>query len=111
MSRLLILTRPDSVAGFHLAGVDAVAANDAAAAEAQILRWLAAGEQGLLAVDESLYGEFGDSFRKRLLNNAQLPLLILPDGRPVGATITSRQRLAELIREAIGFHITFQEAS
>ena len=111
MSRLLILTQPEIVAGFHLAGVDALAAGEAGAAEAQIMRWLEAGEQGLLAIDVTLYEGLSEGLRQRLLQNDQLPLLVLPDGKPASIASSSRQRLAELIRQAIGFHITFQEAS
>lgn len=109
MSRLLILTLPESVSGFHLAGIDAYAAETGQQAQSQIEKWLAAGEQGLLAVDEALFVEFDAAFRKRLAAGSQLPLVVLPNGRPVGPEIIGRQRIVDLLREAIGFHITFQD--
>lgn len=109
MSRLFILTQPETVSGFHLAGIDAYAATNTSQARSQIEKWLAAGEQGLLAVDETLFNGFEPAFQKRLTSNNQLPTIVLPDGRPVGPEITGRQHIADLIREAIGFHITFQD--
>jgi vacuolar-type H+-ATPase subunit F/Vma7 len=109
MSRLFILTQPETVSGFHLAGIDAFTAADAPKARSQIEAWLAAGEQGLLAVDEALFMEFDPAFQKRLSSSNQLPVVVLPSGRPVGSEITGRQHIADLIRQAIGFHITFQD--
>jgi len=109
MSRLFILTLPETVSGFHLAGIDAYVAESAPEAQSQIEKWLSAGEQGLLAVDETLFVNFDLAFQKRLSSGNQLPVIVLPDGRPVGPEITGRQHIADLIREAIGFHITFQD--
>lgn len=109
MSRLFIVTLPETVSGFHLAGIDAYEAADATKARSQIEKWLTAGEQGLLAVDEALFVGFEPAFQKRLSSGDQLPVIVLPSGRPVGPEITGRHHIADLIREAIGFHITFQD--
>ncbi len=109
MSRLIIITQPETVSGFHLAGIDAFAAASAPKAQSQIEKWLAAGEQGLLAVDETLFADFDPAFQNRLSSSDQLPVIVLPSGRPAGPEITGRQHIADLIREAIGFHITFQD--
>jgi vacuolar-type H+-ATPase subunit F/Vma7 len=109
MSRLFIITPPETVSGFHLAGIDAHAANDAETAKTQIKKWLAAGEKGLLAIDADLYAGFDPVFQDRLNAGGQLPVIVLPNGRPVGPEKTGRQQIADLIREAIGFHITFQD--
>lgn len=109
MSRLFIVAPPETVSGFHLAGIDAYAAEDGSAAQAQIEKWLTGGEQGLLAIDESLYIDLEPIFERRLIANHMLPVIVMPSGRPVGSEITSRHHIAELIREAIGFHITFQD--
>jgi vacuolar-type H+-ATPase subunit F/Vma7 len=107
MSRLLVVTRPDLVAGFHLAGVNAFAAEDAAAAQKVIARWLDTGETGLLAVDEDFAANFDAAFRQRLAAAGQLPYLALPSGQPGPWKSSGRGRIAELLRQAIGFHITF----
>ncbi|MFZ0545979.1 MAG: V-type ATP synthase subunit F [Candidatus Promineifilaceae bacterium] len=109
MSRLFIVTQPETVSGFHLAGVDAYAAENVPKARSQIEKWLAAGEQGLLAVEQTLFNQFDPAFQKRLLSGDQLPVVVLPDGNPVGPEKTGRQHIADLIRNAIGFHITFRD--
>ncbi|MBI3361468.1 MAG: hypothetical protein HY023_10200 [Chloroflexi bacterium] len=108
MSRLLALTRPSLLPGFHLAGVEAFAAEDAEEAEQIIGDWLSAGEVGLIAVDDGLLAEFDPVFRRRLESADQLPCLAIPGGGPLGPEGSRKRRIAELIRRAIGFHITFK---
>ena len=108
MSRLLIVTQPSLVTGFHLAGVDAFAAASASEAQTLINGWLEAGEAGLLAIDETLLAGFDDAFRQRLTASEQLHHLALPDGNPADITASGRHRIAALLRQALGFHITFR---
>ncbi len=108
MSRLLVVTRPSLVPGFHLAGVEAFAAEDAEAAQRLITEWLETNEAGLLAVDDGLLTGFDTTFRRRLEAADQLPHLAIPGGEPLGPAGSRRRQIAELIRRAIGFHITFR---
>lgn len=109
MSRLLIVTRPELVTGFQLAGVDAFAAEDAANAQRLVTRWLDAHETGLLAVDEQLLAEFDTAVVQRMMASERLPYLALPDGDPGAAPGVAHSRIAQLLRQAIGFHISFQD--
>lgn len=108
MSRLLVVTRPSLVAGFHLTGVDAFPAQDVESAQELIGGWLDTGEEGLLAIDEGLLERMEPAFLKRLQASAHLPYLAIPGGRPLGPESSRRHRIAEMIRQAIGFHITFK---
>lgn len=108
MSRLLIVTRPTLVSGFRLAGVDAFAVADSVAAQQLIARWLAAGETGLLAIDEELLAGFDEPFRQKLAAAEHLPHLALPVGQQAGSKQIGRSRIAELLRKTIGFHMMFQ---
>ena len=54
MGHLFVLTRPDQVTGFRLAGVDAYAAEDVETAQELVESWMAAEEGGLLAIDDGL---------------------------------------------------------
>ena len=108
MSRLLVVVRPSLVSGFHLAGVDAFAADDAAGAQKLISSWLENGESGLLAVDEALLDRFEPAFRSRLDAATGLPYLALPTGEPTPAETSAQERIAELVRQVVGFHITFE---
>ena len=107
MSRLWVVTRPELVCGFHLAGVDAVTAQDAAAAQELIGKWLDDGEAGLLAIDETLLAAFDSPFRQRLAAAEQLPHLALPSGDLSETPLSGPGRIAAWLRQAVGFHITF----
>jgi len=108
MSRLLVVTRPILVSGFRLAGVDAYGAEDVETAQELIDGWLEAGEVGLLAIDDGLLEHMDLAFIKRLEVSEKLPYLSIPGGGPLGPEVSRKHRIAEMIRRAIGFHITFQ---
>lgn len=108
MSRLLVVTRPSLVPGFHLAGVDAYGVEDTETAEELINDWLASGELGLLAIDDGLLERMTPAFINRLDSVEQIPYLAIPGGQPLGPEASRSHRLAQKIRQAIGIHITFK---
>jgi vacuolar-type H+-ATPase subunit F/Vma7 len=108
MSHLFIVTLPELVTGFHLAGVDAFAADNAGRAQALIGGWLDTEQEGLVAISETLLARMEPAFLKRLQACRTLLYLAIPDGPPLRRRISQRQRIAEMIRRAIGFHITFR---
>jgi V/A-type H+-transporting ATPase subunit F len=108
MSRLLVITRPNLVDGFRLAGVEAYAAEDVETAQELIESWVAAGETGLLAIDDGFLEHINPVVMRRLEATEQLDYLAIPGGEPLGLEASRRQRLAQQIRRAIGFHITFK---
>src|SRR3972149_4007234 len=108
MSHLLVVARPSLIPGFQLAGVEAFAAENAAQARRLIEDWLEKGETGLLAGDGGLLRSFDSTFLRGLEAAEGLPHLAFPSGEPVGPETSSRRQIAELIRRAIGFHVTFR---
>ena len=108
MSRLLILTRPSLVPGFRLAGVETFGVEDVETAQELIEGWLEAGEVGLLAIDDGLLARMDPALIKRLEAAEGLPYLAIPGGQPLGPLASRRYRIAEMIRRAIGFQITFR---
>ncbi len=108
MSHLLVITRPTLVTGFRLAGVEAYGAEDVESAEEQIAAWLDAGETGLLAIDESLLDRMEPGLVKRLQAAEHLPYLTIPSVQPLRAPVSRRGRIVEMLRQAIGVHITFK---
>jgi vacuolar-type H+-ATPase subunit F/Vma7 len=108
MSRLLVITRPNLVNGFHLAGVEAFPAEDVEAAEELIESFVQKGEAGLIAIDDGFLDEINPQVMKRLEESEQLSYLAIPGGEPLAPESSRRQRLAQQIRRAIGFHITFK---
>lgn|SRR5574337_107891 len=107
MSRLLVITRPSLTPGFQLAGVEAFAVEEAAEAQQLIAGWIEAQERGLLVIDEGLMSEFDLAFQRRLDAAEALPHISLPTGELAGLGPSRRRRIAEMIRKAVGFHITF----
>ncbi|MDH5607390.1 MAG: hypothetical protein OEY93_10945 [Anaerolineae bacterium] len=110
MSRLLVVTRASLAPGFRLAGVDAFGVEDPESAMEIISGWLEAGEEGLLAIDDGLYDNMEASFLKKLEAAKNLPCLVIPGGQPLGPEASRKYRIAEMIRRAIGFHITFKDS-
>jgi vacuolar-type H+-ATPase subunit F/Vma7 len=108
MSRLVIITRPALVAGFQLAGVDAHGVEDVETAQEMIASLLEASEAGLLAIDDGLLEHMDPTLIKSLEDSEQLHYLEIPGGRPLGPEVSRRHRISEMIRRAIGFHITFK---
>ena len=108
MSRLLILTTRDLVVGYRLAGATTVEVASAVQAAAT-LEELLVGEDGVIAVHAPYFDALPTPLRRRL-DSLRTPLVVpLPAGtasEPVGER---RQRLLELLRQAIGYEITFGE--
>ncbi len=108
MRRLLVVTRPSLAVGFRLAGVDAYAVEDVESAQELIGAWLDADETGLLAIDDGLLAHMDPAFVERLNAARHLPHLAIPGGEPLGPEMSRQHRIAEMIRRAVGFHITFR---
>ena len=108
MSRLIIVTRPSLAPGFQLAGVETFAADDADAAQKLVTGWLEAGEAALLALDDGLLADFDPAVQRRLEGSDRLPHIAIPGGGPVGPKDSRQRHITDLIRRAIGFHITFR---
>jgi len=108
MSRLLVLTRPGLAPGFQLAGVETYCAEDVEGAQELIGAWLETGEAGLLAIDDGLLAGMGPSFLKRLDASPSLAYLAIPAGEPLGREGSRKYRITQVIRRAVGVHITFR---
>jgi vacuolar-type H+-ATPase subunit F/Vma7 len=108
MSRFLVITRPELLAGFHLAGVDAYSAVDVETAQELIESWWKAGEVGLLAIDDGLLEQMEATFLRQMEANEKLFFVVSPGGGLLGPESTRKYRIAEMIRRAIGFHIVFK---
>ena len=108
MSRLLVITHPNLVAGFRMAGVEAFGVEDVESAQELIDGWLEDSEVNLLAIDDNLLSHMDPSFLRKLRSSERLPFLAIPGGFPSGSEVSRKHRIAQMIRQAIGFHITFK---
>jgi V/A-type H+-transporting ATPase subunit F len=103
-----VVTRSDLVDGFRLAGVEAFAAQDAESAEELIESFIQKGEAGLVAIDDGFVDKIHAQVMGRLEASEQLSYLAIPGGEPLGPESSRQHRLAQQMRRAIGFHITFK---
>jgi vacuolar-type H+-ATPase subunit F/Vma7 len=108
VSRLLIISRPSLAIGFQLAGVDTYSAEDVESAQEVISTLLENDETGLLAIDDGLIAQMDARLLEQLNNTKRLQYIVFPGGGSQGYLASRQQRMAEMIRRAIGFHILFQ---
>lgn len=107
MSRLMVITTPDLAPGYQLAGVETFAAETPEEAET-ILRELMAGEEAsLIAVRQDLLQHIDSRLQRQIESGYQPVVMTIPAGIPAHPADERRRYIAELIRRAIGFHITF----
>jgi vacuolar-type H+-ATPase subunit F/Vma7 len=108
LNRLQVITRPELLDGFRLAGVEAWAAEDVRCAMQRIQTCLESGEDCLLAVDEAFLQKMDPAFTHRLENDEHVLLIAIPSGDVLTEAVYQRNRIAELTRRAIGFHSIFK---
>jgi vacuolar-type H+-ATPase subunit F/Vma7 len=110
MSRLLVLTTPELVAGYRLGGVTAIEVASAVEAAAS-LEALLEREDGVIAVHSPFFHAFERPLRQRL-DALRTPLVVaLPAGVTPEQAEDRRERLLQMLRHAVGFEIRFGDES
>lgn len=107
MGRLMVITTPDLAPGFQLAGVETFAVDSTKRAEA-ILRKLMTGNEASLIVIHREFLQAMDPGLQRQIELSYRPVVVdLPGGLSATPGEGHRRHIIEVIRRAIGFHITF----
>lgn len=107
MSHLVVVTTPDLAPGFQLAGVEAHAVETPEQAQAVLRDLMHGDEVSLIAVRQDLLRGI-DVRLQRQMDFSYQPIVMAIPGGGLALPGEGRQRyIAELIRRAIGFHITF----
>lgn len=110
LTRLVVVTTPELLPGFRLAGVSACAAASAQDAQAQLLELLdRPGEAGAIALHEPFLRDLERPLRERVERLGFPLVLALPAGAPGGAEDERRERLRRMLWQAVGYEITFDE--
>jgi vacuolar-type H+-ATPase subunit F/Vma7 len=110
MSRLLVLTTPELVAGYRLGGVTAIEVASPAEAAEQ-LAVLIEHEDGVIAVHAPFFHALQRPLRQRL-DTLRTPLVVaLPAGVTPEQAEDRRERLLQILRQAVGFEIRFGDES
>jgi V/A-type H+-transporting ATPase subunit F len=107
MGRLMVITTPDLASGFHLAGVETFAPESPEEAEALFRELLDGEEASLIAVRQDLLECIDRRLQRQIETSYRPVVMLIPGGTPTSPTEGRRRYIAELIRRAIGFHITF----
>jgi len=106
MSRLLVLTTRELAVGYRLAGATTVEVGSTAETRAT-LEELLDSEDGVIAVHAPYFNALPPPLRRQL-DSLRTPLVVaLPAGTATEQVADRRQRLLELLRQAIGYEITF----
>jgi vacuolar-type H+-ATPase subunit F/Vma7 len=108
MSKLLVITRPELVYGFRLAGVSSFSAIDVETAAEFIEGLLAARDSYLLAIDDALLDKMDPSLLHRLETSDQIQFLAIPGGQNADEILFRHRRISELTRRTVGFHSVFK---
>lgn len=107
MGRLIVITTPDVAPGFQLAGVETFAVESPAEAQALVQEFLAQGEGNLVVVRQDLLAAAPPRLQQQIATSYRPIVMPIPGGSPTVAAESRQVYIAELIRRAVGFHITF----
>ncbi len=108
MGRLIVITAPDLATGFELAGVETFAAQSPQEAETMLRRLLESEEASLIAVRQDLLQAMDRQLQRRVEVSYRPVVMAIPGGTSATSGEGRHRYIAELIRRAIGFHITFE---
>ncbi|MFQ6058309.1 MAG: V-type ATP synthase subunit F [Anaerolineae bacterium] len=109
MAKLMVITDPTLAPGFRLAGVEVFAASTAGEAKEILLSLIDEGEAGVIAVHAGYLAGLDEATRRRVEEGYRPVVIGIPTGRLVAPEERRSRHIAELIRRAIGFRITFRE--
>lgn len=107
MAQLIVVTQPDLATGFRLAGVQTFSVASAEEAHRQLLALLDDEEVGVIAVDLAYLDTLDAAVQRRIAESHRPVVLGIPLGKAGDSAAGRRERLAELIRRAIGVRISF----
>jgi vacuolar-type H+-ATPase subunit F/Vma7 len=106
MSRLVVLTTTDLAVGYRLAGAATVEVNTPAETEAE-LAGLLPHERGVIAVHAPYFYRLSRAMQRQI-DSTDIPLVVpLPSGAAGAEVEDRRERLLQLLRQAVGYQITF----
>lgn len=107
MGRLMVITTPDLAPGFQLAGAETFAVESAREAERVLQGLLEGDEASLIALRQDLLGAMPPRLQRQIEASYRPVVMAIPGGTPTTSAEEHRRYIAELLRRAIGFHITF----
>lgn len=103
--KLVVIATRGSSAGFALAGVQVLEAEDAKDTARELARL--EDSEGVVIVDQRLYEELSDELR-RSLGKSATPVVIPVPGPNWGAESSAHEYIVDILRRAIGYRVRLQ---
>ena len=105
MSRIAIITDPNTGLGFRLAGVDVYSVSLYKEAEEHIVRLLKNQEYGLIAYSEEYTEHFPESMRIKM-EESTLPVFIaIPSIKSWKEVEREEEYIGKILQKALGFYV------
>jgi vacuolar-type H+-ATPase subunit F/Vma7 len=106
---LVVVVPSELEAGFHLAGVETVVADDTDEAVARLEQLLAGNPRGVVAVYEPYLDRLPPERLGDLAGRMEPVVVPLPAGLEARDEESHRARISAMLSRAVGYHITFGE--
>jgi V/A-type H+-transporting ATPase subunit F len=103
----MIITTPDQASGYQLAGVETFAVQSSSEAEHLLRTLLESDEASLIGVRQDLLLAMDPRLQRRIETSYRPVVIAIPVAAARTGAAARRRYIAELIRRAIGFHISF----
>jgi V/A-type H+-transporting ATPase subunit F len=107
-SRLVVVTTAELGVGYRLAGAATVEVASALEAESQLSQLLDR-ERGVIAVHAPYFDQLSRALRRRLDATVHPLVVALPAGTSTAHDERRRDQLAQMLRQAVGYEITFDD--
>jgi len=108
MARLAVITDPTLAPGFRMAGVEVHTARTSDEAKALMHALMSEADMAIIAMNVNFLSDFDEPTRRRIEESTTPVVVALPAGEAVPPEARRSRRIAELIRRAIGFRISFK---
>ncbi len=105
--RLIVIAKPGLSAGFSLAGVKVLEAQDGAHAAEWLEDLVDDARAGVVVIEESLHQDLPDEV-SRALRRAPFPVVIPVPGPDWTRETSAHEYIVEILRRAIGYRVRLQ---
>lgn len=102
--KVRVVSRSTLAAGFELAGLSVIAADDAAGAAAAVMRAAAENDVGVVLVDGELHRQLPRELMRRL-DRQPLPIVIAVPAPRWDERREAETYILEILRQAIGYRV------